>query len=148
MELTYARSTLLIFFFVLGLSASAQEPTFRSQTNLVLVPTLVRDANGKPVYGLQAKDFVVEDDGIQQIVQLDEAAGSNPVSLVVAIQRGRRASYEFPRIQGLYSMLQPILDQADAEIALVEFDSTVNLTRDFTSDGSLIVGLEESSVWG
>ncbi len=137
MKLACARSTLLILFW-LGLSASAQEPTFRSQTNLVLVPTLVRDANGRPVYGLQAKDFVIEDDGVQQVVQLDDAAESNPVSLVIAIQRGRRASYEFPRIQGLYSMLQPVLDQADAEIALVEFDSTVELTRDFTSDSSLI----------
>jgi len=138
MKLTYARSALPLVFLVLGLSAVAQEPTFRSQTNLVLVPALVRDANGKPVYGLQAKDFVIEDDGVQQVIQLDEAAESNPVSLVIAIQRGRRASYEFPRIQGLSSMLQPILDQGDAEIALVEFDSTVELKRDFTSDGSLI----------
>lgn len=98
----------------------------------------MRDANGKPFYGLQTKDFVIEDDGAQQVVHLDEAAESNPVSLVIAIQRGRRAAYEFPRIQGLSSMLQPILDQAEAEIALVEFDSTVELTRDFTGDGRVI----------
>jgi len=137
MKLTCARLTLPVFL-VFVLVAVGQEPTFRSQTNVVLVPALVRDANGKPVYGLQAKDFVVEDDGTQQVTQLDEAAESNPVSLVVAIQRGGRAAYEFPRIQGLYSMLQPIFDQADAEIALVEFDSTVELTQDFTGEGSLI----------
>jgi VWFA-related protein len=138
MKLIDALSAVPVLFFVLGVSAFVQEPTFRSQINLVLVPTLVRDANGKPVYGLQTKDFVIEDDGVQQVVHLDEAAESNPVSLVIAIQRGRRAAYEFPRIQGLSSMLQPILDQVDAEIALVEFDSTVELTQEFTSEGGLI----------
>jgi VWFA-related protein len=140
MKLACARCALLVLFLVLVLPASAQEPTFRSETNLVLVPALVRDAKGKPVYGLQAKDFVIEDDGVQQVVQLDEAAESNPVSLVVAIQRGGRAAYEFPRIQGLHSMLDPILEQANAEIALVEFDSTVELKQEFTSEASLIAG--------
>ncbi len=32
---------------------------------------------------------------------LDEAAESEPVSMVVAIQCGRRADYELPRMQGL-----------------------------------------------
>jgi hypothetical protein len=32
---------------------------------------------------------------------MDEAPEGQPISLVIAIQRGRRASYEFPRLQGL-----------------------------------------------
>ena len=62
----------LAFFLLLLMGSVAQGPTFRSQTNLVLVPTLVKDGDGKPVYGLQSKDFIVEDDGIEQAVQLDE----------------------------------------------------------------------------
>lgn len=129
-------------FVLLGLliapAASQESATFRSQTNLVLVPALVRDADGLPVYGLRAQDFVIDDDGVEQAVQLDETAESAPLSLVIAIQRGRRASYEFPRIQSLYSMLEPILGQPDTQVALVEFDSTVELTEDFTSDAKLI----------
>jgi len=30
------------------------------------------------VYGLEAKDFVVEDDGVEQAVHLDEAAEGQP----------------------------------------------------------------------
>ena len=129
---------LILLSLLVTLAAAQDSTTFRSQTNLVLVPALVRDADGRPVYGLLAKDFVIEDDGVEQTVQLDQAAESAPLSLVIAVQRGRRASYEFPRIQGLYSMLEPILGQADVQVALVEFDSTVELAQDFTSDTTLI----------
>ena len=55
-------------------SASAQQkPTFSTEANLVPVPTLVRDAAGAAVYGLREKDFILEDDGIEQDVHLDEA---------------------------------------------------------------------------
>jgi len=90
------------------------------------------------VYGLQAKDFVVEDDGAAQEVRLDEAPEGQPISLVVAIQRGRRANYEFPRIQGLKSMLDPLFSLGTARVAVVEFDSRVDLTRNFTRDASVV----------
>jgi VWFA-related protein len=117
---------------------AAQQPTFHSQANLVLVPTLVKSGDGRLVYGLEAKDFVVEDDGLEQVVQLDEDAEREPVSLVVAIQRGRRASYEFPRIQGLGAMLDPLMSEGLTQVAIVEFDSVVELKQDFTTNISLI----------
>ena len=76
------------------MAAGQEEPTFRTQSNVVLVPALVRDKAGEAVYGLQAKDFIIEDDGVAQTVHLDEAAESEPVSLVVAVQCGRRADFE------------------------------------------------------
>lgn len=128
----------VLLVLLIAPAASQELATFRSRTNLVLVPALVRDADGRPIYGLRAQDFVIDDDGVEQAVQLDETAESAPLSLVIAIQRGRRASYEFPRIQSLYSMLEPVLGQPDTKVALVEFDSTVELAQDFTSDTKLI----------
>jgi VWFA-related protein len=125
----------LIGVLLLVTSARAQqESTFRSQSNVVLVPALVRNKAGDIVYGLQAKDFVIEDDGMSQIVHLDEAAEDNPVSLVVAVQCGRRADFELPRMHGLAAMLQPVMDQPGGKIAVVAFDSTVHPVEDFTSD--------------
>jgi VWFA-related protein len=98
---------------------------------------LVKDAQGEIVYGLQASDFVVEDDGVQQPVRLDETPEGQPISLVVAVQRGRRANYEFPRMQGLTSMLDPLFALGTARVALVEFDSQVDLTCNFTKDEGL-----------
>ena len=128
----------LLLLALLTGGAAAQETTLRTQSNVVLVPALVKNQSGEIVYGLHARDFVVEDDGVEQSVRLDEAPESQPISLVIAIQRGRRANYEFPRIQGLSSMLDPIFSQGLARVALVEFDSQVEITRDFTKDSSLI----------
>ena len=119
-------------------SSVAQDSTFRAQSNLVLVPALVKDAQGHPVYGLEAKDFIVEDDGVAQHAQLDEATESQPISLMIVLQRGRQALREFPRIKGLDSMIQPILDQEQTEAAVVEFDSSIELTQDFTGDQKLV----------
>jgi VWFA-related protein len=123
-----------------ALLAGAQQTTLRSRSNLVLVPTLVKDPQGGIVYGLEAKDFLVEDNGVAQTVELDEAPEGQPVSLVVAIQTGRRANYEFPRIEGLKTMLEPVLAMGTARVAIVEFDRHVHLTRNFSSDESLIDG--------
>src|SRR5579859_7704936 len=127
-----------IFLALLSSGALSQETTLRSQSNVVLIPALVRDAQGGVVYGLEAKNFVVEDNGVEQAVRLDETPEGQPVSLVIAIQKGRRASYEFPRMQGLKTMIDPLFATGTARAAVVEFDSQVELTRNFTSDESLI----------
>jgi len=128
----------LLFVLVLLPAVSAQETTLRSRSNLVLIPTLVRDSAGSVVYGLDAKDFIVEDDGVEQPIRLDEAPEGQPLSLVIAIQKGRRASHEFPRMQGLRTMLSPLFASGITRIALVEFDSHIDLTRNFSKDESLI----------
>lgn len=129
------RITLLLL--VAGLLA-AQEPIFRTQSNVVLVPTLVRDKSGEIVYGLDAQDFLIEDNGVSQTVHLDEAAAAEPVSLVVAVQVGRRADFELPRMHGLGTMLQPLLDQPQAKVAVIAFDSQVHPVEDFTGDEAAV----------
>jgi hypothetical protein len=90
--------TLAVFTSAVSL-AWAQEPlsTLRSESNVVLVPTLVRAEGGEIIYGLQASDFVIEDNKMQQDVTLDDSPEREPVSLVVAIQVGGKASMQFKR---------------------------------------------------
>jgi VWFA-related protein len=133
---TYTASILVII--LLGRAIAQQQPTFSSQSNLVLVPTMVTDNKGNIVYGLHAQDFIIEDDGVGQLVHLDEAAEAAPVSLVVAVQSGRRAWREFARMRGLASMLDPVLSDKNNQAALLLFDSKLNLVRDFTNSGDLI----------
>jgi VWFA-related protein len=123
-----------------GTAAAPQEPSFNAQSNVVLVPTLVRDAGGKVVYGLQAKDFIIEDDGVEQVPYLDEGAEAGPVSVIIAVQCGRRARREFDRTRGLAAMLDAVLSQPDTETALVFFDSKLTLARDFTNNSKIIEG--------
>ena len=126
---------LLLLF---GAASGQQEPSFSSQGNLVPVPTLVRDAAGNAVYGLRAQDFIVEDDGVEQAVHLDEPPEAEPISLVIAVQCGRRAKREFGRMGGLAAMLDPILSGPQNEAALLIFDSKLNLVHDFTKHAEVI----------
>jgi VWFA-related protein len=131
---------LLLFSLTLTGFALSQETTLHTQSNVVLVPALVKSAKGDVVYGLGAKDFIVEDDGVEQPVRLDEVTEGSQISLVVAIQRGRRANYEFPRIRGLSAMLDPLLESGVGKIAVAEFDSQVELIQDFSSDSERTAG--------
>jgi VWFA-related protein len=132
----YALNLIVLFLFA-GIAAG-QQSTIRTETTAVLVPTLVTGARGKLIHGLRAQDFSIEDDGAPQFVQLDEVLDVQPVSIVIAIQRGRSALNELSRMQGLGAMLNPLIDQGKTDVAIVEFDSHVNLACDFTNDGSLI----------
>lgn len=51
-------------------------PTLRTQSNVVFVPTLVTDKHGKLVFGLKASDFIIEDDGVPQQINMDDDGGS------------------------------------------------------------------------
>jgi VWFA-related protein len=102
------------------------------------VPALVRNKSGNVVYGLQRSDFTVEDDGIPQRIRLDDSADANPVSLVVAVEVGRRADFELPRMHGLSAMLQPVFSQPGTKVALVAFDSQVHGLENFSSNEDTI----------
>lgn len=132
------RAGIHLLLLALATGALSQETTFHSQSNVVVIPALVKSAKGEIVYGLGAKDFLVEDDGVEQAVRLDEAAEGSQVSLVIAIQRGRRANYEFSRIRGLSAMLDPMVEAGQARVAIVEFDSQVQLVQDFSSNSERI----------
>ena len=134
----FKASLYVLMFVLLGRGATAQQETFSSQSNLVLVPTMVRDEKGDIVYALHAQDFIIEDDGIEQAVHLDEEAEAAPVSLVIAVQTGRRARREFARMHGLAAMLDPVLSDKNNQAALLFFDSKLNLVRDFTNNGDII----------
>jgi hypothetical protein len=87
---------------------------------------------------MQAQDFIIEDDGVEQAVHLDEAADAEPISLVIAVQCGRRAEREFGRMAGLAAMLDLVLSGRQNEAALLLFDSKRNLVQDFTNQADVI----------
>ncbi len=74
MNMLRASFQLLALLLVFDFATAQQDTGFTSRANLVPVPTLVRDQNGNAVYGLHATDFIIEDDGVEQDVHLDEAS--------------------------------------------------------------------------
>src|SRR5437764_14962614 len=69
-------------------STPADTTTLTSQSNLVVVPALVRNKKGELVFSLKAEDFVLTDDGVPQKLHLEEDTGSEPLALVVCVEGG------------------------------------------------------------
>jgi VWFA-related protein len=108
--------------------------TFRTGTSVVLVPTLVEKHSGEVIYGLQSKDFVLEDNGVPQKIAVDEDMDTAPVALVVAVEQGRSSVLEFDKLAHLGPLLDLFLGDGQSKAALVSFDSLPHLVRDFTQD--------------
>lgn len=106
--------------------------TLRVTTNVVLVPTLVEKSHGEVIYGLKDSDFVLEDNGTPQKLRVEEDMDTAPVALVVAVEQGRMAGLEFDKVAKLGPLLDLFLGDGKSEAALVGFDSSPQLVRDFT----------------
>lgn len=114
----------------------APEPTttLTSQSNLVLVPALVRDKKGQLIFSLKADDFVLTDDGVPQKLHLEEDTGAEPLALVVCIEGGGAGVDQLQKYAALESMLDAVVGAVPHRIAVVGFDSSPVVVQDFTED--------------
>ncbi len=140
--------TLLLFGFALAATAqSAPEPaqppppdapadvtTLKLGATLVQVPVTVRTKAGEPVFTLQASDFVVTDDGVEQNVRLEEDVDAQPIALVLVVEAGDTAESKFADYQGLRSLLDSIVGAAEHQVAIVGFDSEPAVVQPFTTN--------------
>src|ERR1700678_1931349 len=114
-------------------AAGDQSYTLRTQSNIVLVPTTVQTKHGDILYALKQEQFVVEDNGVPQTIHLDQDTDSLGLSLVVVVQCSRSAGYEFPKLNGLGTMIDTIAGDAPREVAIVTYESAPLLLGSFSS---------------
>jgi len=131
-----------VLALLLTSAAYAQAPAapaaqLRTQTTVVLVPALVRDAKGEPVFTLKADDFTLTDDGIPQNLTLEQDSGGEPLALVVVIEVGGAGARQFNQYNSiappLAPMLESIVGNVPHKVAVVTFDSEPTLLQAFTS---------------
>jgi VWFA-related protein len=137
----FALACATLFANTLGHAQAAASPVEQSstpvlpvQSNLVLVPTLVTNKTGEVVYALNAQDFKIEDNGVEQRAILDEDSSEQPLSLVVAVQTGGVASQHLPDLRRVETMLETMIGDVPHHVAVVSFDSKPHLVQDFTQD--------------
>jgi VWFA-related protein len=103
------------------------------RSNLVLLPTRVQRRNGETIYGLKPEQFIVEDNGVQQQVHLEEEPEVTGLSLVVAVQCSRFAEAELEKYKGLATMIEGIVGGAPHEVAVLSYGEGAYLLGDFSS---------------
>jgi VWFA-related protein len=113
---------------------SSQIPALSVGTNLVLVPALVKTRSGEVVFSLTADDFVLTDNGVPQVLRLEDDTDAQPLALAVIVQTGGRGAAHLEDYRGLDAVLDAVIGLVPHRVAGVAFDSRPRLEQDFTPD--------------
>lgn len=112
----------------------ASQSVFQAGSNLVLVPSLVRDKAGNLVYSLEVRDFSLLDNGLLQKLYLTQDAAPQPLALIVVLQCGGNGVRQQEYLRGLGTMIDQFVASVPHRIALICFGSQVSMVEDFTSN--------------
>jgi VWFA-related protein len=104
---------------------------------LVNMPVTVRNANGDMVNDLNAKDFRITDNGVEQKISHFDLGG-DPVSVVVLIETSSRIDAILPEVHKTGILFTQTVMGPEGEAAVVGFNDAVDKLQDFTSDGDAI----------
>jgi VWFA-related protein len=123
-----------------------QAPVIREESRLALVDVTVKDASGRVMDGLTAKDFQLTDDGVAQSISY---FGRYEMPLAVALVVDLSASIA-PFITPLRYATQTALQtlKANDEVALFTFSTSVQRVVDFTHDKQSVASEIPSFVTG
>ncbi|MGA2534864.1 MAG: VWA domain-containing protein [Terracidiphilus sp.] len=116
---------------------SQNAPGLRTESNVVLVPTLVLNAKGETIFNLRADDFRITDDGIEQKLTLDQDTDNEPMALVVAVQSGGAGRAKLESYRNLGPVIGTVVGGVPHRVAVVEFDSAPSLVQDFSPDAEV-----------
>jgi VWFA-related protein len=100
---------------------------------LVNTPVVVRDSKGQMVHTLEAKDFRITDNGVEQkITHFD--MGGDPLSVVVLVETSSRVAPLLPQVRKSGILLTQTVMGSSGEAAVVGFNDSVDKLQDFTSN--------------
>lgn len=132
--LSLRRWTPAILFFHSCLCAAAQDPTFTTQSRLVIVPVTVGAKTGGRIYNLQQSDFVLLDNGRERKITVEPwGTYESRVSLVVVVETSFLSEAALVKIRRMASSLSNITGE-NGEIAVITADSQVRSLLDFTTE--------------
>jgi VWFA-related protein len=107
------------------------------QVALVNMPVTVRNAKGEMVHDLEAKDFRITDNGVEQrILHFD--LGGDPVSVVILIETSSRIDPLLPQMRKTGILFTETVVGPEGEAAVVGFNDAVDKLQDFTTNGDSI----------
>ena len=104
---------------------------------LVNTPVTVRDAKGNMINTLDAADFRVTDNGVEQKISHFDMGGE-PVSVVVLIETSSRLEPLLPEMRKTGILFTQTVMASDGEAAVVGFNDAVDKLQDFTKNADAI----------
>jgi len=127
--------------------AAAQEPTFRANVPVVLVPVTVADGKGRFVEGLTAADFSLLEDGREKEFHMDPAdAVVAPLAIVIAVQTNDLSATANLKVRKVGSLIQPLITGSKGHAAVIAYGDATAILTDFTKDPDQIEAAFERTV--
>jgi VWFA-related protein len=129
----------LIFLICLAAVCAAQEnaagqPAVKVRSNLVIVPVFVKTRHGDVVFDLKANDFLLTDNGVSQLLTLEQDTDSQPLALAIVVQTGGAGASHLGDYQTLDPVLDALIGNVEHRVAVIGFDGTPHLIVPFTSN--------------
>jgi VWFA-related protein len=109
------------------------QPKIVSRVELVNTPVTVRDNKGEMVHELDAKDFQITDNGVEQkIAHFD--LGTEPLSLMILVETSSRIEPILPEVRKAGILLTQTVMGADGQAAIIGFNDSVDKLQGFTTN--------------
>jgi VWFA-related protein len=104
---------------------------------LVNTPVTVRNSKGEMIHDLDADDFRITDNGVEQKISHFDLGG-DPISMVVLVETSSRIEPMLPQIRKTGILLTQTVMGPNGEAAVVGFNDSVDKLQDFTTNSDLI----------
>lgn len=106
--------------------------TLTVRSTLVEVPALVKTRSGQVVFALDARDFVLTDDGVPQQIRVEPDTDRQPLALAVVVETGGAGARHLADYAALDAVLDALVGNVEHRVALIGFDSRTHLLMAFT----------------
>lgn len=129
----------ILFFCAAAFAQNDDEEIVRVETQLVGFEVTVSDRGGKPVRGLEAKDFKIYEDGIERQIDFFEPVkrenASRPLSIVFALDiSGSMTADELTRLrEAMRGFVKRLSADYNSYFAVMTFGMDVKVLQSFTN---------------
>jgi VWFA-related protein len=128
---------LLTLCFSASINGQNSDEVIRVDTELIPFEVTVTDKEGKPVRGLEAKDFKLFEDGVERTIDFFEPIkrdGGRPLSIVFALDvSGSVTREELVRLRDALRIFVNKLADYDSYFAVMTFGMEVKTLQSFTN---------------
>jgi len=131
--------TLTALLCFAGSALAQQQPTppdpqvkLTVRSNLVMVPVFVTGGDGNVVFGLNAEDFALTDNGAPQSISVEDDTDAQPLALAIVVEIGGAGARHLDDYRALDSIMDAIIGNVEHSVAVIGFDSTPHLVQPFT----------------
>jgi VWFA-related protein len=130
----------------LAAGGRAQQPIFRADTSLVAVPTMVTDAQGRLVPGLEKEDFTILDNGKPQPIAFFQSE-VQPFTVVVMLDFSLSMTGNIDTLKaGTEQFILRMLPHDKGQVGA--FSDKIQLSGAFTNDRDELIGALDDLQFG